>query len=197
MATFSKHLDTLQNSIFLKSYHPNVGGVCSCGKHVALFRCAGQEYCFQGHLRCQSCIVRDHMSLPFHRIEKWTDSYFMQESLTSLGYTLHLGHDGDPCPNVGHNSAHSRTRPMVITHSNGIHHIAVQFCYCFSAPSDAVQLLDAQLFPATMEHPQTAFSFGVLDHFHQLTLSSKIPLHDYDDFLVKLTNPAFPQNIPV
>jgi hypothetical protein len=86
---------------------------------------------------------------------------------------------------------------MVITHSNGLHDTAVQFCYCYSAPLDAVQLLDAQLFPATMEHPQTAFSFGVLDHFHQLTLSSKIPLHDYDDCLVKLTNPASPQDILV
>jgi hypothetical protein len=86
---------------------------------------------------------------------------------------------------------------MVITHSNGLHNTAVQFFCCYSTPPDAIQLLDAHLFPATMEHPQTAFSFGVLDHFHQLTLSSKQSLFDYDDCLVKLTDPAFPQDIPV
>lgn len=197
MATFAKHFDTLQNSILLKSYHRDVGGMCQCGKNVALFRCTGQEYCFQGRLRCQSCIVRDHMSLPFHRIEKWTGTYFMGTSLKSLGYILHLGHSGEPCPNVDHNRAQPRFRPMVITHSNGLHNIPVQFCCCYSAPPDAIQLLDAQLFPATMEHPQTAFSFGVLDHFHQLTLSSKKSLFDYNDCLVKLTDPAFPQDIPV
>lgn len=197
MATFSKYFDTLQNSILLKSYHPNVGGMCPCGRNTALFRCAGQEYCFQGCLRCQSCIVRDHKSLPFHRIEKWTGTYFTKTSLKLLGYILHLGHSGEPCPNVDHSIAHSRARPMVIIHSNGLHNIAVHFCYCYSAPPDAIQLSNAQLFPATMENPQTAFSFGVLDHFHQLTLSSKKSLYDYDDCLVKLTDPAFPQDIPV
>jgi hypothetical protein len=86
---------------------------------------------------------------------------------------------------------------MVIIHSNGLHNMAVQFCYCYGAPPDTIQLSNAQLFPATMEHPETAFSFGVLDHFHQLTLSSKKPLQDYNDCLVKLTDPAFPQDIPV
>ena len=197
MATFAKDLDTLQNSILLKSYHPDVGGMCSCGKNTALFRCAGQEYCFQGCLRCQSCTVRDHRHLPFHQIEKWTGAYFMKTSLKLLGYILHLGHRGAPCPNATHNKAHSRVRPMVIIHPNGLHNIAVQFCYCYGAPPDAIQLLNAQLFPATMEHPETAFSFGALDHFHQLTLSSKKPLYDYDDCLVKLTDPAFPQDVPV
>jgi hypothetical protein len=194
MATFAKHFDTLQNSILLKSYHPNVGGMCPCGKNVALFRCAGQEYCFQGRLRCQSCIVRDHVHLPFHRIEEWTGAYFKKTSLQSLGYILQLGHGGEPCPNV---DAHSRVRQMVIIHSNGLHSIAVQFCYCYDASLAAIQLSDAQLFPVTMEQPQTAFSFGVLDHFHQATLSSKKSLYDYVDCLVKLTDPAFPQDIPV
>jgi hypothetical protein len=48
-----------------------------------------------------------------------------------------------------------------------------------------------------MEHPQTAFSFAVLDNFHQLTLSSKKSLYDYHDALVKLTEPVFLQDVPV
>jgi hypothetical protein len=195
MSTFAKHFETLQDSILLKCYHPNVGGLCPCGKNPALFRCAGHEYCFQGNLRCQPCVVRDHMSLPFHRIEKWTGTHFTATSLQSLGYILHLGHSGERCPNVNQKKANSR--PMVIVHTNGLHSMSVQFCYCYHAPPDAIQLTHAQLFPATMEHPQTAFSFGVLDHFHQLTLSSKKPLQDYHDSLVKLTDPAFPQDVPV
>jgi hypothetical protein len=48
-----------------------------------------------------------------------------------------------------------------------------------------------------MKHPQTAFSFAVLDNFHQLTLSSKKSMYDYHDALVKLTDPVFPQDVPV
>jgi len=196
MSNFTNELDDLQDSILLKSYHSNVGGMCSCGRSTALFRCAGQEYCFQGHLYCQSCIVQVHApSLPFHRIERWTGTHFTSTSLQALGYILHLGHNGKHCPNVDHRKAHPR--PMTIVHTNGSHQMLVQFCHCFQAPSDTIQLSNAQLFPATMDHPQTAFSFAVLDHFHQLTLSSKISLFDYYDSLTKLAEPAFPQDVPV
>ena len=135
------------------------------------------------------------MSLPFHRIEKWTGTHFTATSLKSLGYILHLGHSGEQCPNINQNKANSR--PMVIMHTNGLHTLPVQFCYCYYAPPDTIQLTNAQLFPATMEHPQTAFSFGVLDQFHQLMLSSKKPSHDYHDSSVKMTDPAFPQDVLV
>jgi CxC2 like cysteine cluster associated with KDZ transposases len=84
---------------------------------------------------------------------------------------------------------------MTIIHTNGSHKMSIQFCHCFQAPSNAIQLSNAQLFPSTMDHPQTAFSFAVLNHFHQSTLSLKISLFDYYDSLTKLTEPAFPQDI--
>ena len=197
MSIFANEFESLQDSILLKSYHSKVGEMCSCGRNAALFRCAGHEYCFQGDLCCQSCTIQVHTkpSLPFHRIEKWTGTHFTSTSLQAIGYILHLGHSGKHCPNVNHHKAHPR--PMTIMHTNGSHKMLIQFCHCFQAPSDAIQLSNAQLFPATIVRPQTAFSFAVLDHFHQLTLSSKISLFDYYDSLTKLTEPTFPQDVSV
>jgi hypothetical protein len=195
MSIFATEFQALQDSILLKTYHQNVGELCRCGKNPALFRCAGLESCFQGHLRCQSCIVKAHAALPFHRIEQWNGTHFQGTSLDSLGYILHLCHGNELCPNVNHRK--TTLRKMVVVHTNGFHRFSVQFCSCYCAPQDAIQLSDAQLFPATIRHPQTAFSFAVLDHFHQLTLSSKKSLHDYHDSLIKLTKPVFPQDVPV
>ena len=195
MSIFATEFQALQDSILLKSYHQNVGGSCRCGKNPASFRCAGLEYCFQGHLCCRSCIVKAHAALPFHRIEQWNGTHFQRTSLDSLGYVLHLGHAGELCPNVNHRKA--SPRKMVVVHTNGFHKFYVQFCACYCAPRDAIQLSNAQLFPATTKHPQTAFSFALLDHFHQSTLSSKKSLQDYHDALIKLTEPVFPQDIPV
>ena len=194
MSIFAAEFQALQDSILLKSYHQDVGRPCRCGNPTS-FRCAGLEYCFQGHLYCRTCIVKAHAALPFHRIEHWNGTHFQAASLDSLGYILHLCHAGELCPNV----AHGRTLPrkIVVIHTNGFHKLSVQFCACFRSPRHAIQLSNAQLFPATIEHPRTAFSFAVLDHFHQLTLSSKKSLYDYHDGLVKLTEPVFPQDVPV
>jgi hypothetical protein len=195
MSIFATEFEALQDSILFRSYHQDVGGSCRCGKNPASFRCAGLESCFQGHLCCRSCIVEAHTSLPFHRIEQWNGTHFQATSLQSLGYILHLGHAGELCHNVNHRK--TLPRKMVVVHTNGFHKLSVQFCSCYRSPRDAIQLSNAQLFPATIKHPQTAFSFALLDHFHQSTLSSKKSLHDYHDGLVKLTEPVFPQDVPV
>ncbi|KAJ3569456.1 hypothetical protein NP233_g5031 [Leucocoprinus birnbaumii] len=43
--------------------------------------------------------------------------------------------------------------------------------------------------------PKTAFTFQVLETFHQLLLSTKITTYDYYDSLKKTTNHAFPQDV--
>ncbi|KAJ3556266.1 hypothetical protein NP233_g12018 [Leucocoprinus birnbaumii] len=57
------------------------------------------------------------------------------------------------------------------------------------------QLLLARYFPATTQFPNTAFTFQVLETFHQLSLSSKITSYDYFDTLKKITSHAFPQEV--
>ena len=73
----------------------------------------------------------------------------------------------------------------------------IQFCHCEGGVLQVIQLSDHRYFPGTMVQPETVFSFGVLENFHAHMLSSKKSLYDYHDTLVKMTNAAFPQNVPV
>ncbi|KJA15195.1 hypothetical protein HYPSUDRAFT_95167, partial [Hypholoma sublateritium FD-334 SS-4] len=70
-------------------------------------------------------------------------------------------------------------------------------CHCDRAASQAIQLSNEGYFPGTMVQPESVYSFGVLENFHTHTLSSKKVLYDYHDALVKMTNAAFPQDVPV
>lgn len=121
----------------------------------------------------------------------WTGTYFDAHTLHNLDFVMYLGHDGAPCP------ASVRLLEMVIIHTNGIHRRSVQFCDCNSLTENFQQLLILRLFPATLKFPATAFTFDLLDVFHQLTLCSKITPYDYFDTLKKLTNLAFPQDVEV
>jgi len=136
MSVFAAEFQALQDSILFKSYHWDVGGSCQCLKSPASFRCAGLEYCFQGHLCCQSCIVKAHATLPFHRIEQWNGAHFQATSLDSLGYILHLGHAGELCPNVTHGQ--TLPRKMAVVHTNGFHKLSAQLCDCYHLPRDAI-----------------------------------------------------------
>jgi hypothetical protein len=192
MDIFSAHFGSLQSAILSHQYHEDVGKACRCGAETAPFRC---EECFNPQMLCCSCIVSAHAQSPFHHISEWQDTHFNRTSLFKLGASICLGHLGDDCrhrlPGLG--------RTMVIVHTNGIHRVRVQYCRCelVSEASDAMQLVQAKLFPATMERPETAFTFAVLDDFHLQSLTSKKPVQDYVDALRKHTEPAFPQAVPV
>ena len=45
---------------------------------------------------------KDHFSNPFHRIERWTGTYFCQAALWEVGVFLTLNHQHAPsmCPNL-------------------------------------------------------------------------------------------------
>ena len=192
MDTFSAHLETLQSIILSQQYHEDVGKACRCGATTAPYRC---EECFDPPMLCQTCIVSAHVHAPFHHIGEWAGTHFNRTSLFALGATLCLGHHGNQCrhrtPEPG--------RTTVIVHTNGIHQVRIEYCRCelVSEASDALQLAEAQLFPATMQRPETAFTFAVLDDFHLHSLTSKKPAMDYVNALRKHTNPVFPQKVPV
>jgi CxC2 like cysteine cluster associated with KDZ transposases len=84
-------------------------------------------------------------------------------------------------------------------HTNGIHQVHIKYCCCElpSKYSNTLQLAQSRLFPATMECPETAFTFDVLNDFHLHSLTSKKAVMDYTDALWKHTNSAFPHNVPV
>ena len=153
MAIFGKELSSLQAALLAKEYHNYIGNPCACGSKDAKYRCRS---CTQCHLRCQSCIVNDHSLSAWHHLEEWVGTHFSCTSLYRLGYCHCLGHDGKECPNRGETSP---VRNMVIVHVNGFHHVSVVFCVCDSSATLPYQLIDSDLFPATLAQPETAFTF--------------------------------------
>jgi len=191
MDAFFKHLDSLQQAIMDSEYPASPGQICRCGEGQALYYC---KDCFLSSLYCKSCVVSVHSRTPFHRIQEWSGSYFRRASLSNLGLLLMLGHDTGLCPN---RSSSSKPRNITIIHTNGIHDYQIEFCHCADASSALVQLTRSRLFPATVQRPETLFTFSVLNHFHMLSLTSKIPAYDYWGALVNLTDHVFPKNVPV
>jgi hypothetical protein len=133
MATFSSEFGALQESILHKTYHSGVGDLCNCKRGPALFRCAGQEYCFGAKFLCQACILLRHKWLPFHRTEQWNGQTFLDCSLEKMNYILYLGHNGEKCPNL---SDSTPSRRMVIVHTNGFHNMLIHFCHCSIAVAE-------------------------------------------------------------
>jgi hypothetical protein len=68
---------------------------------------------------------------------------------------------------------------FTVVNTGGIHRVNVTFCDCPGAVHPREQLLHVAWFPASLERPQTAFSFDVLDSFHLLTLQGKTSAFDY------------------
>ncbi|KAF5344859.1 hypothetical protein D9756_011191 [Leucocoprinus leucothites] len=125
-----------------------------------------------------------------HAFSSWTGSHFEKSSLHDLGFTIHLGHHGQPCPAGG-----GAVVDSVVVHTNGVHERRIAFCLC--SPSDPsydhlLQLVRNRLFPPTADSPRTAFTFEVLEDFHRHSLSSKSSAYDYYNALKMHTNAAFP-----
>ena len=87
----------------------------------------------------------------------------------------------------------------VVVHTNRIYQVCIEYCHCElpSEYSNTLQLAQSRLFPATMEHLETAFTFDVLNDFHLHSLTSKKAVMDYVDALRKHTNSSFPHKVPV
>ena len=196
MKAFTEEKDNIQAAILSNKYQEGIGDPCPCGSDKAtVFRC--KEDCFEtAPLQCQTCIVNHHIRLPFHRIQKWTGEYFKQTSLHDLGARIHLGHSGMPCPN---RSSTSTGRPFVVVDRNGFHQFNLEFCHCDKdiPQTEPIQLIRARLFPATLNQPESAFTFQLLDDFHAHTLSSKKSSYTFHDALQKRANAVFPQDVPV
>ncbi|TDL16254.1 hypothetical protein BD410DRAFT_731572 [Rickenella mellea] len=164
-----------------RSTHSNQDTCIQCGTPGPTIRC---HDCFTDRLICDKCTVHAHNRLPFHRLERWTDSHFKHVSLKELGLRLQLGHpDGEACANP-----HPGSEEFVVIHTNGIHNVRINFCACQTAEQHTTQLLRARLFPATVDSPKTAATFAVLEHFHLSNFESKASAWHYYSALARLTD---------
>jgi hypothetical protein len=197
LSAFSPELQKeIQDIIFSLQAEPGIGGPCSRCElkpaRKAVYRCLE---CFIHEPLCSACIVHSHLLQPFHHIEKWMDAFFMKISLNDIGHVIYLGHGGKRCPaNMGDPNS------FVVVHTNGVHQRSIHYCKCTkSAQTEdkTLQLINHRLFPPTVNVPQTAFTFDVLEHFHHHSLSAKTSSYDYFDALRRYTNAAFPRSVPV
>ncbi|GJE99776.1 CxC2 domain-containing protein [Phanerochaete sordida] len=149
-----------------------------------LYRCSD---CFGGQLVCQGCCLAVHHDQPFHRIKRWNGQYFEKITLQAIGLTVQLGHPhGQPCA-----SPIPAPRASLVIHTNGMHPVTLLFCGCsnIAAAGDRTQqLLRAELYGASLTDPTTFCTFRVLEHFHVLTLQSKITAYDYYMTLQAMTD---------
>ncbi|KAJ7080573.1 hypothetical protein B0H15DRAFT_953443 [Mycena belliarum] len=181
LATFLEELLRLEG----RGDHRDSMNCVSCRKGAPDHRCID---CFAGgRLHCQSCVLREHQELPFHRIEHWNGTAFKRKSLRELGLRIQLGHWSGadrrcplPRPPAGDD--------FVIVDNSGVHQVALDYCNCGQGGADTVQLLRAGLFPATTTNPRTAATFTVLHRYHLLSFESKCSGFEFYQSLARETN---------
>ncbi|KAI5984696.1 hypothetical protein F5J12DRAFT_907939 [Pisolithus orientalis] len=121
-------------------------------------------------LLCQTCCLATHQHLLLHKIKKWNGKFFDHVTLKQLGLIVQLGHEDMFCYCLEHGHL-----DFIIVDVNSIHPINVNFCGCEQSMSHCQQLL-------------IACTRTVLDHFLQLTWSSKVSTYEYYCMLECLTN---------
>lgn len=95
-------------------------------------------------------------------------------------------HPGEKC-----SSPSAAPRASVVLHTNGIHPVTLLYCECDSvhlAGSPKSQLLRAELYPASLIDPATFCTVRMLEHFHVLTLQSKMAAYDWYETLARLSD---------
>ncbi|PPR06984.1 hypothetical protein CVT24_011010 [Panaeolus cyanescens] len=143
--------------------------------------------CTDGYaMRCKDCTLSLHDNLPFHRIEKWQKTHFVKTSTHDLGLTLLLGHDG-----VTGCSMPSAPSKIQVLHNTGWHNVCVKYCECSASQSQSreIQLFRARMIAASSERIRTAFTFEVMELFHELNLQSKITAYDFYYTMSNRTDP--------
>jgi hypothetical protein len=172
---------------------PSDRSCSTCGRHEARYRCLD---CYGQHWWCQGCLINCHAHHPFHRPQEWKDGSFENVSLCDLGYVFILGHStsGRSCPD---DDDVFGDRRMTIIHVNGIFQHCVRFCKCQGANSEHIQLFDHRLFSSTFDRPETAFTLDVLEYYGIDAMECKTSAQSFFQKLRRVTNNAFPEEVPV
>ena len=192
-----------------------------CQSQQGYFRC---KECFSQALLCRSCCFSIHRNMPLHHIEKWTGQFFDATSLNQEGFTLFLGHGGEPCPanHTGRDRQENQPgssdedggegendgiplagwekqdrRCLVIIDTSGVHQLHISWCQCENAAEPHIQLLRSRFFPASIKRPSTAFTFSLLDYFHIDSVECKTSALSFFSKLRRLTNSSNPHSVPV
>ena len=195
-------------------------GIClSCNARQTTWKCSD---CFGCNNFCNDCVRVRHHSLPYHRVEHWTGTFFEPAWLCQANVVIHLGHGGLPCPNnfvfdgeIGSDADHwdddgavfGNGLPKlkghdyhVVVDKSGVHRMRIIPCGCHNAPKDDeryIHYLQMGLFPASLKNVKTVFTFGVLNDFRMDNLECKTAALNYWHKIVRVTSNEFPKSVPV
>ncbi|KAE9393534.1 hypothetical protein BT96DRAFT_999399 [Gymnopus androsaceus JB14] len=191
LADYSKIFPVAAKLLMMKEADVRIGTPCACGNAIREVRCLD---CTQFSPLCRSCWVNAHKHHPFHWAKFWSheQGYFVRQDISVLldsDYGIPLGHDGEHCPKA------LKAILMTVVDLNGVHATKITTCQC-GDNGRWRQLFDADLFPATVVEPQTAFTFHLLQDWQIMTLQSKITTYHYIRALRRLTDNVFTGNVP-
>ncbi|KAJ7811500.1 hypothetical protein B0H13DRAFT_1666787 [Mycena leptocephala] len=190
------HLSTyLEETLRLEGRGDHTNTTCRlCGEGSGDHCCRN---CLNGgELVCSACVLTPHTYLPFHEIEVsqtnagiryWTGRMFEGKRLKDLGLRIQLGHWDDvnrscPVPTPASDD------DFVIIDIHGVHDVGLDYCGCGRARHPTIQLLRAQLWPATTTNPKTAATFAVLRQYQLVSFESKCSTLEFYQSLARQTD---------
>lgn len=216
----SKHHE-LHELYFSCKAGPAPETICDCGQGIAMMIC---HDCDKYSITCEECFIDYHHYNPLHWAWVWDAKwrFFTHCDISVLyqpkyainmssckGLCLGFGPSPSPFPHYLYANAmgedYSHTPPcaktnmvlFLIVDCNGVHSTRVRFCWCEGDPDHVKQLMRLGLFPATVDHPEMAFTFCVLKQFQIAHLQGKILCYDFIDSLSHLIDGAFPFDVIV
>ncbi|KAL0573338.1 hypothetical protein V5O48_008616 [Marasmius crinis-equi] len=117
----------------------------------------------------------------------WNGLYFEPTTLGALGLVIQLGHPVAECCGLPEPFKTGFTVVDVF----GIQDVNVNSCLCQQQEvvgNRLQQLLRFKVYPATVQNPQTVFTFRLLNLFHTMTLQGKVTLYDFYRSIEKRTD---------
>lgn len=132
------------------------------------------------------CLVKSHVSEPFHWAKRWDGTCFEQLDLNTIGMEVRLGHGGLRCPAV----KPKEFKLVKVIDTNGFHEAQVVYCECCNneMKSACIQLAWNGLLSASVKQPEIAFTFRCMEDFHLHTLTSRKTAFDYVKKLARKTD---------
>ncbi|ESK93531.1 hypothetical protein Moror_1638, partial [Moniliophthora roreri MCA 2997] len=186
-------MDALKHCLLAKEADKHTLQSCSCGSVDAKWTIHCMDCQFSAPT-CSTCFMQNHRHSPFHWVERWNGRFFEHCEISMLRHIITLGHNGERCPLVDYTKA--KATPFTLVDCNGIHRVLLVFCGCLRADSLRFeQLLLARIFPATVDDPETGFTFECLQDFHIQTLVSKKTAYNHLKSLQMKTDNCFPERV--
>ncbi|KAL4063319.1 hypothetical protein J3A83DRAFT_4193249 [Scleroderma citrinum] len=146
------------------------------------------------------CCIAAHELNPFHRIERWSGTFFEDFTWRLAGFIMHLDHGGKPCPQGGYSSQNISTSDEDkwedLDSGDEPPHLARPNDRSFITVGSQLQLLRAGLFLTIIKDYRTEFTFNVLDDFLQDHVECGTMAMNYYSKLCRVTSNAFPHLIP-